>query len=145
TREGTMRTTLLRIEARRSPILPMVPLVALVFALLPASRHFDPVALWSTRSLDLQFTMQAFGPLAGGIGAWAAGREHRHRATDLVATTSRSPWTRALLTWLAVALWAAGCFIAYAVTAIAVTSAQATWGGPQLWPLAVALLGILAY
>jgi hypothetical protein len=61
---------LLRIEARCSVLLPMLPLMAMLLAASPIARYLTPVALWSDRSTDLQSVVQAIGPFTAGATAW---------------------------------------------------------------------------
>ncbi len=133
----------LTLEARRSPAVPLLPLLVAVCALLPMARHLQPVALWPTRMLDLQFTLQILGPFAGGLAAWVASRDGRRGMTDLLTSVPYPPWRRAWTAWAANAGWTALFYVAVAAVFIALGAVQATWGGPLLWPPAVALLGTL--
>lgn len=131
------------LEARRSPAVPLLPLLVAVCALLPMARHLQPVALWPTRMLDLQFTLQILGPFAGGLAAWVASRDGRRGMTDLVASVPCPPWRRAVTAWAANASWTVVFYVLVAAVFVTLGALQATWGGPLLWPPAVALLGTL--
>jgi hypothetical protein len=133
----------LSLEARRSPAVPLLPLLVAVCALLPMARHLQPVALWPTRMLDLQFTLQILGPFAGGLAAWVASRDGRRGMVDLVASVPYPPWRRTWIAWAANAGWTVLFYLAVAAVFITLGAVQATWGGPLLWPPAVALLGTL--
>jgi hypothetical protein len=133
----------LTLEARRSPAVPLLPLLLAVCTLLPMARHLQPVALWPTRMLDLQFTLQILGPFAGGLAAWVASRDGRRGMTDLLASVPYPPWRRAWTAWAANAGWTALFYVVVAAVFITLGAVQATWGGPLLWPPAVALLGTL--
>jgi hypothetical protein len=133
----------LTLEARRSAAVPLLPLLLAVCALLPMARHLQPVALWPTRMLDLQFTLQILGPFAGGLAAWAASRDGRQGMTDLLASVPYPTWRRALTAWAANAGWTTLFYLLVATVFIMLGAVQATWGGPLLWPPAVALLGTL--
>jgi len=79
---------LLRLEARRSALLPLFPGFVLLLWLSPIAQHLRPVALWPDRSTDLQSTIHssarswppprlacsrcAATPATGAFAAWAS-------------------------------------------------------------------------
>jgi len=125
-------------------MLPMIPAMAGLLLLSPIARHLTPVALWTSRSNDVQSTVQAIGPFVAGTAAWAAYRERRRGVTDLLTCTPYPPLARWLATWSATALWAVLCYAANAGAVFAITTGQATWGHPVLWPVLSGLTSVLA-
>jgi hypothetical protein len=134
---------LLAIEARRSAMLPMIPVLSGLLLLSPIARHLTPVALWVSRSNDVQSTVQAIGPFVAGVAAWMAFREHRRAATDLLDCTPYPPMRRWLVTWSAIGIWAVLCYLANAGAVFAITAGQATWGRPVAWPVLSGLVSVL--
>jgi hypothetical protein len=137
-------TRLLRIELRRNASLVLLPVIAVLWLIWPIGPHLTQIALWGSRSMDIQGTVIALGPFAAGAGAWTAYREHRHGACDLLATTPRAAATRGLTTLAASAVWAALGYVAPAVVILVITSQQATWGHPLVLPLLDGLLAVTA-
>ncbi len=135
---------LLRIELRRNAALAMVPVYAALWLASPIARHLAPIALWPDRSTDIQSTVFALCPVTAGVAAWTADREHRRRATDLLATTSRSAVGRCLAALGATACWAALGYLIGAVVMVAITAHQATWGHVVVLPLLDGLMAVLA-
>ena len=135
---------LLAVEVRRSAMLPMIPALAALLLLSPIARHLTPVALWTSRSNDVQSTVQAIGPFVAGTAAWTAYRERRRAVSDLLASTPYPALARWLATWSATAAWAVLCYAANAGVVFAITVGQATWGRPVLWPVLSGLTSVLA-
>ncbi len=135
---------LLRLEARRSALLPLLPVLVLLLWLSPIAQHLTPTALWPDRSADLQSTIQMLGPFVAGAAAWMAAREQRRALTDLLACTPRSPWARGLATWTTTSGWAVLFYATIGAVVFALTAAQATWGHPVLWPMLSGLAALLA-
>src|SRR5882724_8825322 len=112
--------------------------------LSPIARHLTPVALWTSRSNDVQSTVQAIGPFVAGTAAWMAYRERRRGVSDLLTCTPYPPLARWLATWIATAVWAALCYATNAGVVLAITAGQATWGRPVFWPVLSGLTSVLA-
>src|SRR6185369_10926790 len=55
----------------------------------------------------------------------------------LLSVTSRSRWTRQLVTWAATTAWALGGYVVGVGVLYAMTASQASWGGPLWWPAVV--------
>jgi len=135
---------LLTIEARRSAMLPMIPVLAVLLVLSPIARHLTPVALWTSRSNDVQSSVQAIGPFISGVAAWMAARERRRDLTDLLACTPYPRLARWLATWTTTGAWAVLSYAALAAAVFAVTTRQASWGHPVVWPVLSGLASVLA-
>jgi hypothetical protein len=135
---------LLRIEARRNALLPLIPVMAVLLWLTPIAQHLEPVGLWPDRSTDLQSSIQGIGPFTASAAAWMASREHRRTMNDLLASTPRSVWTRWMATWAATCGWALLFYAALATVFFSITAAQATWGHPVIWPVLSGLTSLIA-
>jgi hypothetical protein len=125
-------TRLMRLELRHSATPWILPLLAVLLFITPLARNLTPVALWLDRSVDVEGSVQLIGPFAGGVGAWMAYRERRRRLDDLLGTVPHSPWTRAMVTWLASLGWIVAFYLGLWAVFFAITATQATWGSP-LW------------
>ena len=140
-----MSWRLLLIEARRTPALWLVvPLVFLCFRTY-GDRFTPHVPLWILTSVAIGQAATIIGPPVAGIAAWIAGRERRRGAQELLATTSYSPVSRLLITWLATT----GCgLLIYGLFAAGggiVTARGASWGGPDPWLILAGAATIMAY
>jgi hypothetical protein len=135
---------LLRIEVRRSTLIPLLPVMAAVLCLTPIMQNLRPVALWTDRSSDLQGAIQAIGPFTAAAAAWMATREHRRGLTDLLAATPAAPWRRVTATWLAACGVAVAFYACFGTVYFAITSVQATWGHPIIWPVLSGLTALIA-
>ena len=135
---------LVRIEVRRSALLPLLPVMAALLWLSPIANHLRPVALWTDRSSDLQSALQFIGPFTAAATAWMASRERRRAMTDLLSSTPRSPWRRWGATWAATCAVAVAFYVCFGLVLFAITSAQATWGHPVGWPALSGLTALIA-
>jgi hypothetical protein len=135
---------LLRIEARRNALPPLLPVCLVLLWLTPIAQHLEPVALWNDRSADLQGAVRMIGPFAAGTAAWMASREHRRNMTDLLASTPRSPWRRWMATWTATCGWAVLFYAAFGAVFFSITAVQATWGHLVIWPVLSGLTSLIA-
>lgn len=133
---------LLRIETRRNPTPFLLPLLALLLGITPLARNLTPVGLWLDRSVDVEGSVQLIGPFAAGAAAWLASRGGRRSMTDLLASTSRNPWTTALATWLATAGWMVAFYLAVAVVYLGITATQMTWGSMHWLPPVTGLIAV---
>jgi hypothetical protein len=136
---------LLRIEARRNALPPLLPLLALVLWLTPIGQHLQPVALWPDRSTDIQSSIQLTGPFTAAAAAWMASRERRRAMTDLLDSTALTRWRRWTATWAATCGWAWLFYAAVTGVFFAVTATQATWGHPVAWPVLSGLTALAAF
>lgn len=141
-----MSGRLLRIEFRRNATWVLLPLLAaLLWIASPYGRGLRaPVALWSSRSLALQGSIQVIGPFAAGMAAWMASRETRRGLRDVLGSTATGWWSRRLATLAATAAWSLTLYLAAGVVLFGLTAGQATWGGPVWWPVSVGGVGVLA-
>lgn len=137
-------TRLLRIEIRRSALLPLLPVMAALLWLTPVTQHLQPVALWTDRSTGFQSAIQVTGPFTAAAAAWMSSREQRHAMTDLLASTPSSPWRRWLATWAAACGVAVAFYACFAAVLFAITSAQATWGHLIVWPVLSGFTALVA-
>ncbi len=136
---------LLRLELRRSTLLPLLPLLAALLAVTELRNDLSHPPLWPVRSADLQVQVELTGAIVAGVAAWVAGRDGRRHLTDLVTTTSRPRWARQLASWAAVVSWAMLFYAACVAVVFAVTARQATWGGPIWWLPGVGAAAIIAF
>jgi hypothetical protein len=135
---------LLRLELRRSTMLLVLPLLAVLLGFTELRNDLSQAPLWAVRSLVVQRAMELTGGIVAGVAAWVAARDGRGHTTDLVATTARPRWVRQLVRWAAVTAWAMLFFAAYVAALFVVTARQATWGSPIWWPIGVAAAAIVA-
>ena len=136
---------LLRIELRRSPMLWMLPLLAVLFWLSAYRMAMNNPPFWNIRSATLQANaMLVFAPLLAGACAWAGSRDGRRGLTDLVGVTAAPRWAAQLATWAAATIWAEALYLAGVAVLYGVTAHQGAWGGPLWWPVAVGVAMIAA-
>ncbi|CAN5699619.1 hypothetical protein BH24ACT21_BH24ACT21_09240 [soil metagenome] len=136
---------MLRIEMRRSVCLWLFPILVtalcwIIYDGLPAG-----IWLWPDTVSSIQASILLYGPLAGGLAAWAAGREQRRNLTNLLSTTSRPETARDLAIWAATTVW---CGLAYGLAVLvffSLTYFNATWGSPDTWPVLAGLLAIIPH
>lgn len=142
-----MSGRLLRIELRRNAAWMLLPLLAaLLWVASPYGRALRaPVALWSSRSIGLQTSLQVIGPFVAGMAAWMASREARRGLGDLLASTARGWWSRRLAVLAATAAWSLALYLAAGAVLFGLTAREATWGGPVWWPVVVGGVGVLAF
>ncbi len=136
---------LLRLELRRSPMLWMLPLLAVAFWFSTYRPSMTNPPFWNIRSGIIQsHTMLAFAPLLAGTAAWAGSRDGRRGLTDLVGTTAVPRWTGQLATWAAATCWAEAVYLVGVAVVYGVTAHQGAWGGPLWWPVAVGAATVAA-
>ena len=136
---------LLRIELRRSPVLWMLPLLAVLFWLSAYRTAMSNPPFWTIRAAPLQANaMLAFAPLLAGVCAWAGSRDGRRGLVDLVGVTAVPRWAAQLATWAAATIWAEALYLAGVAVVDGVTAHQGAWGGPLWWPVAVGVAMIAA-
>ena len=133
------------IETRRSAGLWAFPILAGLAGLAWLtlnSESGEPVALWPEASVGIGLAVTFVGPAAGGLAAWAAGRDRRRGLEDLLATTPAPAARRELTLLTATALWALLAYLVAAVVLGILTAREATWGGPVAPPILLAALAI---
>lgn len=136
---------LLRIEMRRSLgfwLLLAAP-VLIWFAFLQGLPRLAP--LWFETSVLVRNLVTFAGPLLAGAAAWMAGRDRRRGIEDLLATTPRPAFARALATWAGTTAWGALIYIAIGGGIVTLSWLRATWGGPFVGPMFVGLVAIPAH
>jgi hypothetical protein len=135
---------LLRIELRRSTMLLILPLVAVLLGFTELRNDLMQAPLWAVRSTVFGRGTELPAGIVAGVAAWIASRDGRRHVTDLIETTARSQWARRLAAWAALTVWAMLLYAAYVAVVFVVTARQATWGAPIWWPAAVGAAAILA-
>ena len=135
-----------RIEARRDIGLWFFP--ALLFLAYWFPTHETPddrpaTVQWLFTSSRIGMAGALLAPFAGGLAAWAAGRDHRRGMSDLLATTPRPASMRDVLNWMASAGWS--LLACLAVTGFLGVEAvrEATWGSPALSLIVVGFVTVL--
>jgi hypothetical protein len=136
---------MLRLELRRSTMLAMLPLLAVLLAFTELRNDLSHPPLWAVRSIDLQIQVELTGGIVAAVAAWVATRDGRRHLTDLMATTSRPRWARQLAAWAAVATWALVFYAACVAVVFVATARQATWGGPIWWLPGVGAAAVVAF
>ncbi|HMG64358.1 MAG TPA: hypothetical protein VK599_15555, partial [Streptosporangiaceae bacterium] len=104
---------LLRLELRRSAMLWLVPVIAVLFwyTVYRPTEAMPP--LWNLRAMGMQHSaLLDFVPVAGAA-AWMASRDSRRRTADLVSVTARPRWARQLTVWAATTSWALAAYLAF--------------------------------
>ena len=138
------RLTLL--EVRRSPMPFMIPLVALLFWFDALRTGQDLPALWTQRAAILpDHVLPDLGPIAAGMAAWVAGREHRRGMSDLAESTARPRWLRELAAWAGAQAWTLLAYAACVAVVYFLAARVVTWGGPPIWPIVVTGLGVALF
>lgn len=142
----TVTGGLLRLETRRSVMLWMLPLVAMLFWFITYRPSMASPPLWNVRAMAMQTTTLAvFAPTVVGAAAWLGWRERRHRMADLVIGTARPRWARQLATWAATTWWAIVAYLGCVGVLYGVTAWQGAWGGPLWWPAVVGAVSMPAF
>jgi hypothetical protein len=95
-RPGLAAVRLLRLELRRSTMVPLLPLVAVLLAFTELRNDLGQAPLWAVRSSVVQHQLELTGAIMAGVAAWTAGRDGRRHLTDLVTATARPRWARQL-------------------------------------------------
>jgi hypothetical protein len=136
---------LLRIELRRSPMLWMLPLLAVLFWLSTYRTAMNNPPFWNIRGATLQANaMLVLAPLLAGVCAWAGSRDGRRGLVDLVGVTAVPRWAAQSATWAAATIWAEALYLAGVAVLYGVTAHEGAWGGPPWWPVAVGVAMIAA-
>jgi hypothetical protein len=136
---------LLRLELRRSPMLWLLPVLAVLFYVSTYRPAMDNPPFWNIRSGMIQsHTMLVFAPLLAGAGAWAGSRDGRRGLVDLVGVTAVPRWAGQVASWAAATIWAEVLYLAGVAVLYGVTAHQGAWGGPLWWPVAVGAATVAA-
>jgi hypothetical protein len=129
---------LLRIELRRSPMLWLLPLLAVLFYVSTYRPAMGNPPFWNIRSDMVQSrALLVFAPLLAGTGAWVGSRDGRRGLVDLIGVTAVPRWAGQVATWAAATIWAELLYLAGVAVLYGVTADQRAWGGPLWWPVAV--------
>ena len=136
---------LLGIELRRSPMLWLLPVLAVLFYVSTYRPAMGNPPFWNIRGGMIQsHTMLVFAPLLAGAGAWVGSRDGRRGLADLVGMTAVPRWAGQVATWAAATIWAELLYLAGVGVLYAVTARQGAWGGPLWWPAAVGAATVAA-
>ncbi len=141
----TASLRLIRIEAKRSPAIWLVPvIIAVSWWLLSFQSWVD--FLWRSTNELLQVSTVSFAaPAMAGAAAWVAGRDRRRGVEDLLATTPRSVTRRQLALWAATSFWGLLAYGLFAAYMLGSTARLATADGIALLPIATVIAAILAH
>jgi hypothetical protein len=136
---------LLLLELRRSPMLGMLPLLAILFWVSTYRPSMSNPPFWNVRSGILQsHTLLPFAPLLAGTAAWAGARDGRRGITDLVNATAIPRWAGQLVLWASATCWAMVAYLAGVAVLYGVTAHEGARGGPLWWPAAVGAATVAA-
>jgi hypothetical protein len=134
----TATARLLRLELRRSPLLWLIPLMAVLFYIDTYRTAMGYAAVWGIRASAIgNHLVPDLVPFAAGLCAWTGSRDGRCRMSDLLRATARPVWARRCAGLAASFCWMMAIYLCLVAVLYAVTAQQATWGGPPLWPVAV--------
>lgn len=90
----------MRLEARRSAMLLMLPPVIALFWFDTYRTAMSQPPFWALRSLTVEMhAVIDFAPLVAAAAAWTGFRDHRRRVTDVVSTTPWPRWAARLTSW----------------------------------------------
>jgi hypothetical protein len=120
-RRAWLPTRVLRTELRRS----VAPWIALLIAVVGTVTIYAVLRAWGARWMPLALWQRQAGflliPIALGAGAWQGGRERRAKVGELLDSTARPRWQRALATAGALATGAVTGYLAmFAAGAVSV-------------------------
>jgi hypothetical protein len=134
---------LLRLELRRSVMLWMLPVAALLFWYNAYREIMAVPPLWNLRAMTLQNRLLLdFAIPVAGAAAWMGSREGRRDVADLLGITARPRWARQLTGWAAATCWALLGYLCCVAVVYVLTARQASWGGPLWWPAVVGAAGV---
>lgn len=103
------------LEVRRSPAALALP-VLVALALLAALRSLLPgLSTWLNASTSVVASVQLLGPAAGGVAAYAAGRERRRNTRYLRLLGARPPVLASLLQCAGVMVWVEAVYLGLAL------------------------------
>ena len=141
----TATSRLFYLELRRSPALLAIPVLiglALLAWYLFQQDEQHVSFHWPNASEDIGVAAIFLGPAAGGLAAWAAGRDRRHGLGDLLRTTPRPAVSREINLLSATTAWIVVAYAAAGISLGVATALKADWGGPVLAPILIGLLAI---
>jgi len=140
-----MITGLLRIETRRTAALWLAPIMAgLAWWVIVRPQLASPMASWPDRSVQVLHLVAQIGPLLAAAGAWMAGRNHRRKIKESIATTAYPSWLRELITCMAVVAWGLVVYLVIGSYIMSATAVQDAWGPLAIGPILVGLLAVPA-
>jgi hypothetical protein len=137
---------MVRTEVRRSMGMWLFPfMVAVLVWMIAGSGFWIEGLLWGGAAMLIRDTLILFGPLAGGLAAWTAGRERRRGTEELLSTTSRPAAARDLAAWTGIVAWCGLAYLSVAAGFLFYTCLNTTWGSPVLGPITVGLAALFAH
>lgn len=134
---------IVRIDLRRgiAPLGGLLVFGATVAVLLNEAEMWS--GRWSALAGYLRVLMIVLVPLTMAVGAWQGGRDRRRRIGELLASTPRPPWRRAVAAWAAVAMGVlAGYLVAGGIMAVLVGRVATYAGGGWWWLVAVSMVAL---
>lgn len=134
-----------RIEMRRSVCLWLFPILVAVLCWIIYDGLPAGIWLWPDTVASVQASILLYGPLVGGLAAWAAGREQRCNLNNLLSTTSRPETARDLAAWSATTVWCGLAYVVAVMVFFSLTYLNATWGTPETRPVLIGLLTIVPH
>lgn len=124
---------MLRLDARRTTILVVVPVLAALGTACAWSALIPGVAYWQTSVAAVDESVRLMGPAAAGISAWAAVQERR--VAYIRTLSPRSPAVGPMLDLL---LLTVVSLLAYGIVTLVIISATLLNGGAgQACPMAI--------
>ncbi len=135
------------IETRRDMALLAFPFLvglALLAWFIRDQESTPGVVLWPDVSENIGYGAMFLGPAAGGLAAWAAGRDRRYGLGDLLKTTSRPQTARQFsqlsgtMVWILLAHLAAGLVLGFTA------ALEEPWGDPVPAPILIGTLAVAA-
>jgi hypothetical protein len=136
---------LVLLEVRRSAVIWLLPLLAVVFWLDTYRSAMATFPVWDVRGLLMaDHIVDDFALFGAGVAAWTGSRDGRRGAADLTTTTPRPAWLRRGAALAATTGWMLAAYAACVAVLFGVTASQHAWGSPPWWPVAVGAAGVLA-
>lgn len=104
----------------------------------------EGIELWVRSSARVGLSLVFLGPMAGALSAWVAGRERWRGLEELAQTTPRSPASRAIIRWGAVAAWSAAAYALMGAIIFVDAVSEGAWGAPAPSLVLVGLAAVVA-
>lgn len=137
---------LVRLEARRSVMLLLLPLLALLFWFDAYRAVMATPPYWALRGIVMQkHIVLDLVPLLAGVAAWAGSRDGRRGTGELVTATSRPRWIVRGSAWAATTAWGVLAYLICVAVLYGSTAAQHAPGRPAWWPALVGLCSLPAF
>jgi hypothetical protein len=132
------------LEVRRSAVVWLLPLLAVVFWLDTYRSAMASFPVWDVRGqLMAHHIVDDFALFSAGVAAWTGSRDGRRGAADLTTTTPRPAWCRRGVALAATTGWMLAAYAACVAVVFGVTASQHAWGSPPWWLGAVGAVGVL--